>query len=409
MQLAFAGDRLRPRWAPPVRLASALAVQTYVRCAYRIRGWGDLPSYGEPALVVANHQIDVDLLAVLSAMALHGGWRSPLFAATAKLLYEPGFFAIRIPWLSPVCRRANLGPLFAAMGMLPIENQIRTRSLARWAFAVQRRQGVRALEEIFEPRVLERWNLHGVRTCDLFGPKYFAAAQRPVKLSDLRPEYRREQFEITAREIQQDLERMEARLRSGATLFVTPEGEYSRDGGMRGFRGIWERLAPLAKTVSLVAISYDPFAGRRLSQLYRVVPLDRRERVVRELKAARPVTMSALLCKWLERAPQNFTPRHAADGVDAVHRSLPAGLFVDPQFERAPGQRVGRALENMARLGILRREGTRYRRGERRRHPQFPNVRDIVAAQARFLDETVAAAPKPAIFEDIVSARRVRV
>ncbi|HEY9179647.1 MAG TPA: hypothetical protein VIO32_02945, partial [Candidatus Baltobacteraceae bacterium] len=122
--LAFDGKLARPFWAMPVRLASAVTVNAYVRCAYRIRGWGELPAFGEPALVISNHQIDLDLMAIISTMGLRGGWRRPFFSASARLLFEPGFFAVRIPWLAPLFRAVNLGTLFGGMGLLPIENEI---------------------------------------------------------------------------------------------------------------------------------------------------------------------------------------------------------------------------------------------------------------------------------------------
>ena len=103
------GKSLLPLWGYPVRLASALAVSAYVRTAYRIRGWGDLPRYDGAALVISNHQTDRDLMAIISAMALQKGWRSPLFSAAARMLFEPGFLGMRVPWLAGVLHDANLG------------------------------------------------------------------------------------------------------------------------------------------------------------------------------------------------------------------------------------------------------------------------------------------------------------
>jgi hypothetical protein len=53
---------------------------------------------------------------------------------------------------------------------------------------------------------------------------------------------------------------------------------------------------------------------------------------------------------------------------------------------------TGAALRYMTELGILVRAGDRYRLAATRRHPQFPLVDDIVAYQARFLEETLANA-----------------
>ena len=53
---------------------------------------------------------------------------------------------------------------------------------------------------------------------------------------------------------------------------------------------------------------------------------------------------------------------------------------------------VRRALPLMTRWKILECGDGRYRLGAVRRHPQFPFVGDIVAYQARFLEETIANA-----------------
>ena len=66
-----------------------------------------------------------------------------------------------------------------------------------------------------------------------------------------------------------DIRHFEGLQRAGATIFLAPEGFYTGDGKMMRLRGILPRLAPLAE-VWLSGISYDPFAGRRLSMLYRI-------------------------------------------------------------------------------------------------------------------------------------------
>ena len=390
----FQGERLPPLWALPVRLASALAVNAYVRGAYRVRGWGALPRSDEPALVISNHQIDLDLMAIVSTMALHGGWRAPFFSASARSLYEPGFLAMRVPWLSSLLHGVNFGWLFGGMGLLPIENELRARSLGRWAYGVQERHGALPLHEVFRREILERHGLSDLRTSDLFTRERFHLAQNArVRLSDLLPPHRKEQLELTCANAETDLQRIETLVRQGATFYVTPEGEYSRDGAMLPFRGIWPRLAPHAKRVYLAGISYDPFGGRRLSQLYRIVPLRERDRVVEELKASRPVTVSAMLASWLATsACRRFSAAEAVAGVRACARSVSARLFVDPDYRKHGDALVLRALARMHELGIVTEPAERMRMHPHRRHPQFPQVADIVAFQARFFAETLRAA-----------------
>ena len=380
-----------PAWALPVRFASALTVNAYVRCAYRIRG--ALPSFHEPAIVISNHQIELDLMGVMSAMGLNSGWRAPFLSVSAKLLHEPGFFAIRLPWLAPFFRDVNLGWLFGGLGLLPIENEIRTRSIARWAFAIERTHGALALEDVFTARFIDSHGLRGLCTRDLFTARHFATAQRTrARLSDLVPEHREEQFRATSRGVKEDLERIESCIRQGATFYVTPEGEYSRDGTMLPFRGIWPRIAPLAKTIYLIGISYDPFAGRRLSQLYRIVRLRDRARVVAELRAARPVTTSAMLCYWLSRNRGTFSFADAVQGVSALSAALPAGVFLDPNFAADAQRLIRSAVRRMVGLRILAGTSNQLRLGEVRAHSQFPGAHDIVAFQSNVLEETLEAA-----------------
>lgn len=391
--LHFQGKAVIPWWGVPLRFASALAVNAYVRIAYRIRGWGELPSCRGSALVLSNHQIDLDVMAIVSAITLRGGWRAPFLAASARLLHETGFLAIRVPWLWRLFNGVNCAWLFNAMGMLPIENEIHTRSMLRWAFNVERLHGPVPLREVFSAATNERIGGENLRTSDLFRRKYFGRAQRTaVRLSALLPPHRREQLERTRRGVEEDLDRIEACMRSGATFYVTPEGEYTRDGAMLRFRGIWDRLAPLADTVYLIGVSYDPFAGPRFSQLYRICKLRDREKVVEELKTARPVTASAVLCSWLAAHPEPFVTAALVSAAQSTLRTLPPALFVDPEFAAQPERTVRKAVARMQRSGVLTREGQAYKLSVLRRHPMFPNVADIVAFQARFLDESIDAA-----------------
>ena len=381
-----------PWWGIPLRIAAALAVAAYTHAAYRIRSWGKLPVERRSALVVSNHQTEIDLMAPFADFILRGGFRSPVFSASAKSLYEPGFMALRIPWLWRVFANVNLGWLFTALGLMQLENELQARSLARWAWAVQRRHGVLPLAAIFKPETVERLNVGELTTADLRRAQYFRFThQTRVRLSELNVPYRREIFDETRAAIEEDLSRMEAALRRGATAYITPEGEYSKDGAMLPFRGLWDRLSPSAQRVFVAAISYDPFVGRKLSELYRVKEVSDKENIVAELAAARPVTVSALTAEWLSRQRGDFSPQEISTGVATRLDTLPAELFIDPELARNPQMQISKALARMAELGILRRHGERYQLSERRVHPAFAGVEDVIAFQARLLTETIAA------------------
>ena len=92
---------------------------------------------------------------------------------------------------------------------------------------------------------------------------------------------------------------------------------------------------------------------------------------------------------WLAENEGWFTEDEAARAVSERLAGLPPQLFVDPELRRDPRRMVRAALPLMAQWEILERDGARYRLSPQRRHPQFPFVREIVAYQAAFLQETL--------------------
>ncbi len=89
-------------------------------------------------------------------------------------MYEPGFFADRIPWLRFLLRRVNAGQLFITLGMLPLENELGSRALAAFAYSVQRRHGPLPIAEVFEERVASRFPA-ATKTSDLWRGEFFDA------------------------------------------------------------------------------------------------------------------------------------------------------------------------------------------------------------------------------------------
>jgi len=390
--LAVGRRPLLPWWGTPFRLATGVTVWSYVHVAYRVRMWGRLPRRRRAMLVISNHQNDLDLMAFNALGLLISDRRSPFLAATAKLLFEPGFMAVRIPWLWRVLRRLNMRWFFLAIGLLPIENELQSRSIARWAWSVESLHGRLQLEQIFKEPVIERYGLRGLTTRDLFQARHFRTAQDVyVRITELQPLYGKEQIEVSRRGVAEDLDRFEDAVRRGATLYVTPEGGYTVTGAALPFRGIWKRLEPLAQEIYIAAISYDPFAPK-FSQLYRVVPLRRREDASDELRAARPVTVSALLSAWMIGQEASFTETQAVSAVRASLEKVPQTAFVDPDLAQSPEVCTRRAIAALLNLGILNRTEHGFTLGVKRKHPNYPMVEDIVDFQAQFIGETLAAA-----------------
>jgi hypothetical protein len=83
-----------------------------------------------------------------------------------------------------------------------------------------------------------------------------------------------------------------------------------------------------------------------------------------------------------------------ADAIAAVRArlaSLPPSAFIDPELSRDPEKRANDAIDGLRRLGALEERSGMYELTQQRRHPQFPQVEDIVAFQARFFSETLDA------------------
>ena len=338
-------------WAMPMRATAVMANYLWNRVAYRIRTWGRLPRRRGPTLIVANHQHDFESPAIVSTTAVQSiSWRHPVFTASSRRMYEPGFFADRLPWLGFAMRRVNPGKLFMALGMLPLENELGARALAAFAYAVQQRHGPLLIGEIFDEDVASRFP-PGTKSSDLWRREFFERARAVVKISTVREPYRREILDETRANVEKDLARMEDVTRRGGTFYLTPEGKYSIDGRIRTMKGVVERLAPLA-TIYLAGVSYDPFVSKRLSMLYRLVRLGDAP-MIPTLAAIRPVVTSQLLGAWLHERDGAFTEDEACRAVRKMLTLLPPQLFVDPELARDPNRLVRAALPLMVEWRIL--------------------------------------------------------
>ncbi|HEX3550747.1 MAG TPA: MFS transporter [Candidatus Elarobacter sp.] len=354
----------------------------------RVRQWGRLPLRGGPIVLIANHQHE-DESELLVERAFVQGRLRPLFTASSRRMYEPGFFATRMPWLG-FMRDVNAGALFVALGMLPLENELSVQPLRGLARTVTLRHGDVPLADVFRGAALDAMPSGAHTTRDVLAPRFFAAGETRVRIAHLHEPYRGEALAALRASVDEDIARIVGVVRRGASFFVTPEGFYSTDGRMRPLKWIVDHLVPVARPW-LAAIAFDPFRGRRLSLLYRILEPSDPAALGASLAAARPVTTSALLARWMLAVDLPFTAREAIDGVVRAREELPPAAFVDPELARDADGCVAEALANLAARGTLRADGGRYVLGDRRVDARFPDVADIVAYQAAFAEETIEA------------------
>jgi len=366
-------DRTANPYLQPMRWLAYIFVPLYYRTTCHVRAWGRMPRKRGPTLIVSNHQHEMESPLIVGDLGLRTfSWRYPIFTVSSRRMWEPGFFAERIPWLR-VAREANLGRLFSAVGMQPIENELTTRPFASIAYTLMELEGDLAADRVFKPPVLTALPKGVEHLSDLLTARHFAFARSYVRLGDLRDAYKERVMHATREQLDADIAHFEALVRDGATIFLTPEGFYSGDGKMQRLRGILSKLQPLA-TIYLAAISYDPYVRRRLSICYRVVAAREGIALDTQLKAVRPITASALVCTYLAEHP-DASDAGVAQSVREQLAALPPAAFVVPELRARPEAAVHQVLENLRRIG--------------RRHPQFPRTGDMVAYQRNFHAETL--------------------
>jgi MFS family permease len=369
-------------------------IYPYYHTVYRIRSWGHLPRKRGATIAFCNHQFDLDTVAAPIRLSLDGPWSKTIYSSGSRRMFEPGFLAMRLSWALAPVRLLRATTLFRAMGIMPIENELRTRSLASIAATVSTRHGNVTLSAIFAPATLAQFGIPPTTTIkDVFTKRWFKIAEDArVGMKTLHEPYRSEIFAEMRANIEPDYQRFEQLLRNGETLFLTPEGRHSRDGTLSPLLSLLKRLPPLAESVWLIPMSYDPLVSKRLSLLFRIVPPDDPSDLATSIKAARPVVTSQLIGAWLMQHPErSFTLDDAEHGVTGLLATVPPEAFVDPELRRAPHEMTRRALATMLRFGMLAENGGLYTLTARRAHFKFTLVDDMIAYQARFFYQTIEA------------------
>ncbi len=370
-------DRLpaAPAWLPALARVALLATRAFCR----IEVHGALPRRDGPLLILANHQHDLDSIAVPLLAVLTPPTRTPVRAVGSQRLFEPGLLGPRLPDLfASALPGLNPGRALRRLGVLPLENEPLRRPLASLAYEVYLRHGDLPLREVLAAG-------GPGRVSDIWVPGRLARHPAPASILDLREPYRGEARAALRPRVEAQMAAVAAALAGGATVFVTPEGRVTADGRLAPMGGLLSRLLPLARgRIQLAAIAYDPLVRRRFTMVVRLLAPADPDDIATSLAAARPVTASQLLSVWLVRErPKVVTPAGIEAALREGVRALPAGAWVAPVPAAARGM-----LATLVRLGYCAPGGAMTGRvHDRRLHEPL----DVFAAQAAMLDETCQA------------------
>ncbi len=385
-----------------LHLLVALILRVYVGLGYRVRVWGRLPHGRGATLVVGNHGHDLEGMVVPQLLYWMG---RPTFAAGSERIFEPGFLATRAPSrFAALLAGASVGPIVSALGVRPIENMPRVRPFVSLCYEVLRRHGDLPLRSVFTESALAAvLPAHAadveLHLRDAWRPRLLTSAQTILAFSALREPFRTEVRSAVRPRIERELKVLEDILRTGGTLYLTPEGKYTDSGRLSRFRAAYDLLWPLAERVYLAATSYDPFLPGRMRMLLRFVPAAPGEDLRVSLLAARPVTVSQVVAQALLR---DVEPRRAEEIEAAaleILAGVPKGAFLSPELATDPRRGIRRALRWLVFRGYLARSAGLLRATGLRTDPRFVNVPDMIAYQAAQIEETREA---------LVDSRRVQ-
>jgi hypothetical protein len=382
---------MRPNWT--ITAVTYGVRQLYLTFRIRVRQWGYLPADRGATVLITNHQHMDEGEMVTARTFLRHPWK-PLVLCNSRRTFETGFIAWQMPWTAWFTRNLNLSGLWGAYNILPIENHLFSRPLISLGEEVRSAHGDLPLDAILPAETLEPLGLGGLALSDLWKPANFVPAHAWVRVAQLKQPYRREAIENLRAVTKRDIDAIVERVRPGATFYITPEGDFSRDGRMHPIRGgIVEALAPFAD-LWLCAIAYDPFRRGRLGMLYQILRYAGAADIRTSLAAARPITISALLADFLLDGPETFTVRDAVRAVLERLDSLPGNVFVDPELQRTPEAVVRCAIAGLRRRGTLAEEAKRYRLTAHRGDLRFLHIPDMIAFQRNMLAETLASAQR---------------
>jgi MFS family permease len=381
-----------------LRLAAAVALRAYVSLKFRVQVIGRLPRRRGATLVVANHGHPLEGALVPQILYWFSPFGSPLYCAGSERIFEPGFLADRGPLpVRRLLKGVGIGKVVTALGVRPIDNMTRERPFVSLAYELYRRHGDLPLRDVFTEEALHKFlqepgspgNPH---LRDAWRSRVPASARTLLPFSALREPYRSEARRHLRPRIEEQLAVLSDLLRTGGTLYLTPEGRISENGRMSRLRLAYDVLRPLAEVVYIAAASYDPFRTGPLHITLCIEALDEGLNVRTVLPAKRPITASQLLATALLRARSPEPRKETEQRARKLLAALPQGAVLCPTLRQDPDAAIKSSLDAMLRAGLLTASGEdRLHLAARRLDWRFPHVPDIVAHQAAQFTETVEA------------------
>ncbi len=240
---------MKPNW---LMLATTYVIrQSYMKFRIRVRQWGTLPANRGATVLITNHQhMDEGEMITGRTFLLHP-WK-PLLMCNSRRTFETGFIAARLPFSARFTRGMNLSWLWDCLSVLPVENHLFSRPLISLAEELKAAHGDLTIDEILPAETVAELGLHGVTLSGLWELKNFSKAQAWIKIAKLKPPYRHEVLTNLRAVNERDIAAIVERVRRGATFYITPEGDFSRDGRMHSMRnGIVGALAPLRRALAV--------------------------------------------------------------------------------------------------------------------------------------------------------------
>ena len=383
---------MRDSVSAPGRLALAGLFASIPRLTISIKMHGLEYDTDAPRTFYAiTHKRDFDAFVPLPRLMAHRGWRALThdvhFAMRADG-FQMGFLSriVRRPaWFSRALRPLNVGPIIRAVGVHPLDS-LHMRPMEIWIREALRVEGDGSVGELLATTTLRSLaNQMGVSpdalaarcVSSLLAWRYFPLLQAVVGPEIFTPAaHRRAELRALATAKRQLADCVDW-LRTGGSLYTSPEGHLSPDGRLSPFRAGLTRVlrdAPADTRVQPIAIVYDFMTTGRLRMWIDLAPAIEGgatmthhdlEQALRAawLSVARftcTQITSALLLARAEQGQRATTVDELEAGILTWARELVAvGRQVDPSLLSDEGvhQRLASYLTFAELHGILRHYG----------------------------------------------------